>query len=304
MAALSLLSCGVIAAVVGNAAIEAAPSDAFLVAAPATPSLPSRLQRQFRDCASSSSSVAAAPSGVAAPPGTGVGAIFAASGLAAFFVLRAASLAPTSAPKRRGSHSGRCGAVVVAALNRAGRPVDPLFDPLGWAEEDTYEVSSNAELVLGRVAMLAAVGLPVSEIFHEDLAESAGLPSRLVEGGRSPMALNGGEFGAAAELLVATFLATLGVSYMTRTESSIAQSSKAENDDDVLNPRELSTPTSTVSPMLKTMFGSAERLNGRIAMVAISCMVIQELVTGQAVVDASPLFFGIHSAGVGGAAAP
>ena len=68
------------------------------------------------------------------------------------------------------------------------------FDPLGWAEvgwglnegespqerDDRLYAYREAELKHGRVAMLAAVGWPVSELFDGRLSERFALPSELV----------------------------------------------------------------------------------------------------------------------------
>mmetsp|Transcript_159309 Transcript_159309/g.507141 ORF Transcript_159309/g.507141 Transcript_159309/m.507141 type:complete len:237 (+) Transcript_159309:130-840(+) len=158
----------------------------------------------------------------------------------------------------------------------------PVFDPLDLcSDKDAYAVARSTESILGRVAMLAAVGLPLSEIYHEGLAEQAGLPSKLVDG-RAPMALNGGDFGAIAEFAMIAAIAGLSVASQMKGETK---------DSDPLNPRTLSTPT--LSPMLKTMMGLVERLNGRIAMVAVVLMMAQEQITGVSVVDSAPYVFGL-----------
>jgi len=85
------------------------------------------------------------------------------------------------------------------------------FDPLGWAEvgwglnegetreerDDRIYAYREAELKHGRLAMLAAVGWPVSELFDGRLSERLGLPSDLVNPdaagiGLAPSVLNGG----------------------------------------------------------------------------------------------------------------
>ena len=85
------------------------------------------------------------------------------------------------------------------------------FDPLGWAEvgwglnggesaqerDDRLYAYREAELKHGRVAMLAAVGWPVSELFDGRLSERFALPSELVAPdaagiGLAPSLLNGG----------------------------------------------------------------------------------------------------------------
>jgi len=85
------------------------------------------------------------------------------------------------------------------------------FDPLGWAEvgwglnagesredrDDRLYAYREAELKHGRLAMLAAVGWPVSELYDGRLSERFGAPSELVAPddagiGLAPSLLNGG----------------------------------------------------------------------------------------------------------------
>jgi len=73
-------------------------------------------------------------------------------------------------------------------------PGDAGFDPLGFAAEgpEKYEEMLEAEVKHGRLAMLAGIGIPVSEVFHGRLADALGLPNLLASGGRAPTTLNGG----------------------------------------------------------------------------------------------------------------
>jgi len=73
-------------------------------------------------------------------------------------------------------------------------PGDAGFDPLGFAAEgpEKYEEMLEAEVKHGRLAMLAGIGIPASEVFHGRLADAVGLPNLLASGGRAPTTLNGG----------------------------------------------------------------------------------------------------------------
>ena len=85
------------------------------------------------------------------------------------------------------------------------------FDPLGWAEvgwglnegesqeerDDRLYAYRDAEVKHGRLAMLAAIGWPVSELYDGRLSERLGLPTELVnvdaaDVGMAPSLLNGG----------------------------------------------------------------------------------------------------------------
>ena len=73
------------------------------------------------------------------------------------------------------------------------------WDPLNLGSADTLDTlvsMRHAELKHGRLAMLAAVGIPASEFGHPYLVQAAGLvatpKSVLAEGGFSPSFFNGG----------------------------------------------------------------------------------------------------------------
>ena len=50
----------------------------------------------------------------------------------------------------------------------------------------------EAEIKHSRLAMLAAVGWPISELFHKEIAQSMGWTSILASNDRAPSLLNGG----------------------------------------------------------------------------------------------------------------
>lgn len=70
---------------------------------------------------------------------------------------------------------------------------DVGFDPVGFSKsQKTLFWMREAETKHGRLAMLAAVGWPLSELYHKGIAETFGLASILAEGDRAPSLLNGG----------------------------------------------------------------------------------------------------------------
>lgn len=81
-----------------------------------------------------------------------------------------------------------------AVLDEISLAGDYGFDPLNLAADAGSLVSlREAELKHARLAMLAAVGWPVSELAHSALAKAAHLPSVVANlGGDAPSTLNGG----------------------------------------------------------------------------------------------------------------
>jgi hypothetical protein len=70
---------------------------------------------------------------------------------------------------------------------------DKGFDPLLLADTPKKLLwFREAEIKHARLAMLAAVGWPLSELFDGPLASTFGLPSKLLADGRVPAQLNGG----------------------------------------------------------------------------------------------------------------
>mmetsp|Transcript_22864 Transcript_22864/g.60398 ORF Transcript_22864/g.60398 Transcript_22864/m.60398 type:complete len:250 (-) Transcript_22864:58-807(-) len=161
-----------------------------------------------------------------------------------------------------------------------------FFDPLGLSTDGHFEQSRKVELVVARLAMLGAVGLPLAEIMHEDLADMLGLESKLAEGGMAPALHTGGIFSPGVEVSMATVLilaCALAVAVKQRKEEARF---------DLLTPNsDMSMPA--VSPVIRSMIREGEMFNGRVAMVAVVVMCMQEMITGKAIVD-SPIFFGAH----------
>jgi len=70
---------------------------------------------------------------------------------------------------------------------------DKGFDPLGFADSKAkLRIYREAELKHGRLAMLAALGWPVSEALDKPIAALLGLPPLLTFSGEAPSILNGG----------------------------------------------------------------------------------------------------------------
>ncbi len=70
---------------------------------------------------------------------------------------------------------------------------DVGFDPLGFSKDKpTLFRMREAEIKHSRLAMLAAAGWPLSELWHREIADTLGLESILASAGKAPSVLNGG----------------------------------------------------------------------------------------------------------------
>ena len=72
-------------------------------------------------------------------------------------------------------------------------PGDRGFDPFNFASDaSALQWQRKAEVKHARLAMLAAVGWPVAELLHKDIASTFDLPILLASGDRVPSVLNDG----------------------------------------------------------------------------------------------------------------
>lgn len=70
---------------------------------------------------------------------------------------------------------------------------DVGFDPIGFAKDKASLYSMReAEIKHSRLAMLAAAGWPLSELWHKEIASVLGLDSILASADKAPSVLNGG----------------------------------------------------------------------------------------------------------------
>jgi len=70
---------------------------------------------------------------------------------------------------------------------------DVGFDPLGFSgDKGRIKWLRSAEVKHARLAMLASVGWPLSELWHKEVAEFLGLESILANGDKAPSIMNGG----------------------------------------------------------------------------------------------------------------
>jgi len=186
-------------------------------------------------------------------------------------------------------------AIMSIALPFLTRPIildgsmagDAGFDPLGFSQtkEDLMNYR-EAEIKHGRLAMLAAAGWPLSELFDKKIALALHMSPLVDATDRVPSVLNGGlekvnPFFWMACLVGAAAIDVYGIA-------------KSKSGDESYFPGNLGFDPLGLYP--KTEEGQqrmqlAEIKNGRLAMVSILGFAIQEFVFKSGVIDQSPLFF-------------
>lgn len=164
---------------------------------------------------------------------------------------------------------------------------DVGFDPLGFAKtsEDLMNYR-EAEVKHARLAMLAAAGWPLSEVFDKKIASALNLAPVLDASDRVPSLLNGG----LGKISPFYWVACIGMAAAIDLYG-ITVSKQGKSD---YFPGNLGFDPLGVYP--KDEDGQkwmqlAEIKNGRLAMIAIFAFAIQEAVSKVGVVDETPLFF-------------
>jgi light-harvesting complex II chlorophyll a/b binding protein 4 len=216
-------------------------------------------------------------------------------------------------------------------------PGDAGFDPLGLVNKDGwwYDIAGaktperrlawmrEAEVKHARLAMLAAAGWPLSELWHARIASVTGLPYVLGEtSGRAPSVLNGnlGPWGVmlgfatlfASWLELNTLDQVHGLTATGKTwdgrEEVIKEYTPGDLGFDPLGVYATYDPSSLnpyikmkmqVDPTVYYTFLSSQKKereaqeirNGRLAMLAITGMAFQEAVYKTPVVEQTPDFF-------------
>lgn len=169
-------------------------------------------------------------------------------------------------------------------------PGDRGFDPLNFAADaDALQWYRSAEIKHARLAMLAAVGWPMAELFDKKLAYAFDLKSLLVYQDRVPSVLNGG----LSKTPAAYWAAVLGVAFaiesfgLLRERSASQQGINYTPGDLGFDPLGLATK----EPEAQKYKLEAELFNGRLAMLGITGFAIQEWWTQNSVINETPLFF-------------
>lgn len=157
---------------------------------------------------------------------------------------------------------------------------DRGFDPFNLASNPTTLLKyRNSELKHARLAMLAAVGWPLAELFHTNLAEAWNLPVALNLHDRVPSVLNGG-LGNISPIFWVT--AVVAAALIEAFSGAVGEIQTADLGFD---------PLQISRQGRERYLEESELFNGRLAMLAITGFAIQEWFTGNSVVDAIPIFF-------------
>lgn len=164
---------------------------------------------------------------------------------------------------------------------------DVGFDPFGFAKtpEDLINYR-EAEVKHARLAMLAAAGWPISELFDKKIASIFGLTPVLDAADRAPSLLNGG----LGKISPFYWISVLGLAAAIDLYG-IKQSRSGKPD---YFPGNLGFDPLGVFPKDaegQKWMQTAEIKNGRLAMIAITAFAFQEFATKLGVVDETPVFF-------------
>mmetsp|Transcript_25451 Transcript_25451/g.24340 ORF Transcript_25451/g.24340 Transcript_25451/m.24340 type:complete len:289 (-) Transcript_25451:12-878(-) len=180
------------------------------------------------------------------------------------------------------------------------------FDPLGIVKnQKQLFFLREAEIKHARIAMLAAIGWPASELYHYTIAEFFGGMDLLAEGDKAPSVLNGGLDNFFILLGLGSFFAVgsvLEFEYMKRKKeipeslANFYDMWQDENGWDVpgnydFDPFRLRDSICGEKTGRKKIVQSLEMINGRLAMLATLGFAVQEVVTGLPVIDETPGFF-------------
>lgn len=171
---------------------------------------------------------------------------------------------------------------------------DVGFDPLGFSKtRNTLLWMREAELKHSRLAMLAAIGWPLSELWHKQIAQAFGLESILAgkSGSLAPSLLNGGlsSVYATGMLIMSIIIAGL-LEGQAMNKGDIFISNEKSKDyvpgDFKFDPLNLYKIRGDKKTMELT-----EIKNGRMAMMAITFYAFSEFATKLPVIEQTPFLF-------------
>lgn len=169
---------------------------------------------------------------------------------------------------------------------------DVGFDPLGLSKsKKTLFWMREAEVKHARLAMLAAVGWPLSELWHQELGQAFGFPSILAANDKAPSLLNGGLASpfVAGTLITSILMAGLLEGKSMNDGTVFWNADKPDNyvpGDLKFDPLNLHRIRGD-RKVMQTM----EIKNGRLAMLAITAYAFSEAFTGMPVTEQTPFLF-------------
>ena len=162
---------------------------------------------------------------------------------------------------------------------------DVGFDPLNFSQDDKMLFNMReAEIKHARLAMLAAAGWPLSELWDKSLAEALNLPPLLDDTGRVPSLLNGG--------LGKVSLAYWGVILLLGSAIDVYGLTKVNEKGYVpgnfkIDPLQVATKDNAISKWMKL----SEIKDGRLAMLAITAYALLEFIEHKPVVESFDFLF-------------
>lgn len=166
-------------------------------------------------------------------------------------------------------------------------PGDRGFDPLNLASDETaLKWYRDAELKHSRLAMLAAVGWPLAELYHKAIATNFDLPSILNVQDKVPSVLNGGLDATNPLFWVAAICAAATLEFIG-TKNADAGMYQGDYGFDPFG------FFKNLNDKDRFFWKEAEIFNGRLAQLAIVSFVVTEVVSGSGIVNQTPWFFGM-----------
>ena len=169
---------------------------------------------------------------------------------------------------------------------------DAGFDPLGFASSKQALLwMREAEIKHSRLAMLAAVGWPISELWHKEIAQLLNLDSILQSGGRAPSLFNGGLSNIyATGILIMSIIFAGYLEGVSMNQGEIFWTSEKS---EKYSPGNFNfDPLNLINLRGKPFeMQTAEIKNGRLAMLAITGFAVAEFVNKQSVVSLTPFLF-------------
>lgn len=163
------------------------------------------------------------------------------------------------------------------------------FDPLNCSVDiSTLKKYREAEIKHGRLAMLASVGWPLSEIYHPYLSKLANKMDMLSFNGKAPSILNGG-----LDRINPVFF--MAIIVFTATVESIGLNNDYNNYFNDRIPGDLGFDPLKLyvnkDPRTKRDLELKELNNGRLAMVAITYYALSEFLNNMSVIKNTPFLF-------------
>lgn len=165
---------------------------------------------------------------------------------------------------------------------------DVGFDPfnLGGADKASLINMREAELKHGRLAMLAAVGWPLAELFDGKIAGALGLQPALTSTGASPSLLNGGLDKIEPDYWVIV-ASIAGLAELSSKETKEEKGKQYIPGDCGFDPLGLFPQDKAGMLAMQTK----EIKHSRIAMMAVLGYAAQEALYRSPVTDETPMFF-------------